>query len=369
MKRREYMEQAAGLAEVMQKNYAEHAYNADFSLWTASFKWDGSKLGREKTTNPFYGFIPATFELIDNPTKPKVGVPRAHVPAHYTMMCLVNRDSLENNYREALEEAQYSSIGDTMDIVSDKKLANEAVHRFVSLKDTGKLDDKTDIINFMLHYSIKKSGLARDKRKPTGTFTPLATRMVYRHDSDGLEEALFCMVSDQLTAQKARQMHYSAAPELSDIAISDNVHELYEKHVTNNGTSPVPAKHVPKVTGVGLKGKRRVILHGGKGSVNWAALEEHFRARKLSYQAFKPESVILARIEKALTEEYLNAYKAYGNIRQVLDDIDAGIANAKDSDEMNIRKHIKKKFEMMGKFDTLDINHEMRVTIIRRNGK
>ena len=367
MEREEYNRQATEIADILKAQYPVSAYSPNFTLWGVAFRWDGSVVDDERKGNPFYGFIPATFGLIENVHKPGFLPPRARsIPMHFSMLCLANRDAVEGAYKGALEEAGYSSIDDVMAIVSDKRLANEAVQRFVELRRSGKIGEDIDVITFLLHYNVENEEMSEDRKKQKGTFVPLATRLAYRHDEDGFEEGLFNL-ADAPTADDARKLHYTACPKPSDAAIDETVHALYAKHVVHNGASPVP--DMQKVTGVGLCGKRKVVLYGGKGNIRWAALEEMHRARRLSYKAFDPNEVLRARVENALTESFLKEYQLHGNIQIVAERIDESIARAESDEERQILRRVRKKFKMMGRFDSLDIKHEMPVTIKRGNGE
>jgi hypothetical protein len=363
MERVEYEAKAAEIADIMIEGYKDSRFSPNFTLWGVAFRWNGGVIDGEKRDNPFYAFIPNTFELIEDPVKPSFLIPRARsVPMHYSMLCLANRDGVEAVYRDALEDAEYGSIEDIMEIVSDRRLADEAVQRFVDMKKSGKLGDDVDLVAFLLHYSSKKSEMKEDKKKPTGSFAQLATRLVHRYGEKGFEEGIFSLVEPDI-AEEGRRLHYEISPRASDLSIDGTVQSLYEKHVAHNGTSPIPEEEVPKVTGVGLEGKRKVVFHGGKGNIRWAALEEMHRARRLSYRAFDPNEVIRARIERAMSESFLNEYKLHNDIGKVIDDIDASIAQAETDEEKRILMRVRRKFELIGRFDELDINHEMPVTI------
>jgi len=50
-------------------------------------------------------------------------------------------------------------------------------------------------------------------------------------------------------------------------------------------------------------------------------------------------------------------------------EVDAAIAQSESDEEKRILGRVRKKFVMVGRFDSLDIKHEMPVTIRRGNGK
>ena len=240
------------------------------------------------------------------------------------------------------------------------KFLEEALQEFVRLKEAKTLDEKVDVFDFLLRYDNQQSKMLEDIQHPSGTYIHLATRLLYRFGEHELEKGIYALVNQNL-AVRVRQ--YNGAPENS-VPIDEVIRSLYHKHTGNGRADPMPRPQ--KAKGVGLSGKRKVIVRGQAVSINWAAVADERRTRFLTYDAFTPSDVLLARVESALTEKYLNIYRQYhGNSEQVLAVIDADIANAESAQEKGVLDKVRKKIVIMGMFSAFDIKHNMPVTIIK----
>lgn len=363
-----YLRQATELADIMRERFEEHKHSQLFTLWDHAFLWTGTTLGKEeRIPNPYRALIPEIFERSSQtPVKPDILVPRATSEyTHFSLLALANRDLVEQEYRAALEEVGYQGTEEIMGIINDQRLAQEMLKRFVGLKRSGHLDEKVDLLDFLINYDVKRRKLRKSSRKPRGTYIHLATRLVYRYNEEKLEENIFSLVGEE-ESEEAKEFHQSAT-QLSDesIVVDPKVTELYQKHASNDGTELEKPKRRSKIP---LKGKRKVRVRGGSISIDWTVLAEERRRRVLTYQAFKPQEVILARVERELTEKYLNIYhNSREDIGAVLAAINIDLAQAGSDEEKRVLGRVKLKYELVGRFDTFNIKHEMPVTRIGGN--
>ena len=121
-----------------------------------------------------------------------------------------------------------------------------------------------------------------------------------------------------------------------------------------------------RATKVKIEGPRKVKVNRNTASINWAAFLEERKRRIVSYQAFNPTEIIAARVERTLTESFLNFYKVHNeNTDEVLAAIDIHIEKASDA-EKEILKRVREKFEIIGRFQNFNIKHKMPVTIRRK---
>jgi len=361
MNREDYKKQATELGDILLDTFEKNKYRDVYNLWSLTFLWDGSKIGEYSVTNPYRLFMPATFELIpqNEISKPKLLIPKSiSFIGHYSMLSLTNRSLIERTYTEALEENDYKKIEEVFDIASDKKLINEALEKFVYLKEKNLIDEKADLFDFILRYNLELDKMEKS-RKPSGSLVNLAVRLAYRHGEDNIENEILSYVSAEL-ASKVKTYHslLNKKEEIPKETI-----DLHQKYLNDNGSIIEKPERATKVK---IEGPRKVKVNGNTASINWAAFLEERKRRIVSYQAFNPTEIIAARVERTLTESFLNFYKVHNeNTDEVLAAIDIHIEKASDA-EKEILKRVREKFEIIGRFQNFNIKHKMPVTIRRK---
>lgn len=363
MERSQYVGQARRLADVVRTSYHTYRYSELGTIWYFGFLWDGTKLREHSVANPFVDFISETFEQADESeiVRPEALIPKvSSTVGHYVGLSLANRDLIERIYRRALEEVSYEHTDEVLAIVSDRKLVEESMRNFVQAKREGVLEDKVDLFDFLLRYDLHRKAMLNE-RNLKGTYVPLTTRLVYRYGEEKIEDSVFSLARPEFT-EEARILHYEAKPKIGDIGVPAEVAALHEKHVKSNDCSP---RKPPVATKVKIPGPRRVRVSNSSMAIDWTAFLRDRQARRLTYQAFKPEEVLLARIEGALTERYLNIYRA-SNSERVLSEIDSYLETSTSDQEKEVLRRIRKKFEIIAGFDNFNIKHKMPVTIRRR---
>ncbi|MBS3151818.1 hypothetical protein J4230_00245 [Candidatus Woesearchaeota archaeon] len=362
MEREKYNQQAAELADIMLATYGTAKYDRTYNLWSFAFFWNCDKLGEYSVANSYREFIPETFRISkEEAKKPESLIPKAtSTVGHFSMLSMANRDLIEKVYTEALENASYSKIEDAVAVVSDKRLIEEVLEIYAELKEKRKLDEKIDLFNFLLRYDITKEKII-PTAKPQGTYLNLTTRLVYRYGEEDLEDGIFSIANSELS-ERAKLLHCSALT-YKETEPDENLLALYLKYANGNNLFIVKPERTSKVY---IPGPRRVRVNGNNVSIDWSAVAANRKRKILSYQAFNIKDVLKARIEKTLTERYLNLYrKPDVSHDDVLRDIDNNIAVTSD-EEKEVLNRVRRKFEIMGKFKDFNINHRMPVTIIRQ---
>jgi len=363
-----YAQQATELADVLCQRYASERHSERFTLWDHAFCWDGEALvSEERIIHPYRNLVPQLFarssrELV----KPDILVPKASsLQRHFSLLALANRDMVEEEYQALLTEGGYHDISGVLDLVSDRRLTQEAFHHYLQLKTSGALDEKVDVLDFLLRYDLQKGELTTSTRHPKGTYIYLTTRLVYRYGEERLEEGMFTLANGGLS-DAVQKLHAQAKVENKKVSVDRSVVALYEKYAFGNGSS---LEKPTTRTRVAIEGRRKVRLRGNSVSINWAVLAEARQRRAMTYQAFEPADVLLARAAAQLREKYLNKLKENDlNIAVVLGDIDQELQLASSAVEKRVLEDVRAKFELVGRFDGFDsINHHMPVTIIRKD--
>lgn len=350
-----YKKQAIELADLLIENYPNYKYKNKGNLWSFAFFWNGNELSEYSVTNPYKDFIEETFNLsTETIKKPESLIPKTiSLVTHFSMLSMANRDLLESLYSQAI--SGYEKTNKVMEIISDKLLLEEMLGKYITLKE--KLDENSDVFDFLLRYDVTKNKII-PKQKPEGSYINLATRLFYRYGEEKLEESIFKIVNPELAA-KAREFH-SSAQSTENAPIEEELLTLGAKYGNGSLANLIKPETATKVS---IPGPRRVKINGSQITINWQAMAETRRRRVLSYRAFNPKEIILARVERTLTETYLNLYKQQGV--GVLEDIDNKLSSASPH-EREVLSKVRRKFEIMGKFQDFNINHNMPVTIIRQ---
>ncbi len=359
------IKQAAELADIMKLNYNNQKYEKIYNLWSFAFFWDGEKINDYSVTNPYKEFIPNIFDSYKGDiNKTQLLIPRAtSIPGHFSMLSLANRSILEILYLQKLEEAKYNNIKEVMSLVSDKKLIEELLVNFINAKEQNKIDTKKDLFDFILRYDLEKEKII-DSQKPQGSYINLATRLIYRYEEEKIEEELFSTVDKELS-EKASKLHYESNNIKSQLVGKETL-ELNLKYLE---AKEQIIKKPDRTNKVIIPGTRRVKSTTSGLVINWGAIELDRRSKRLSYQAFNPEEVMLSRIEKILTERFLNLYSQPElGYKLTIDTINEEISKSRLEKEKEVLNKIKKKFEIMNRFKDFDINHKMPVRI-RVGGK
>lgn len=359
--------QAVELADIMINLYDDIKYKAGGTIWETSFFWDGEKIGDQEIINPYREFIPELFNLTEGRiSKPDYIIPKSRsIKKHYCSLSLANRNILESTYMEVLEDHNYYNISSISDIISDKKLATEAISLYVKNKEDGFLQEEMTLLEFLLYYDINKNEVIKNKNDTKGTFIYLTERAYLRYGDDELEEKLLDLVGGDLSL-RAIEFEVLANNIFldKDQQVNSNLTDLCKKYSAENGDSnlikPIRRTRVP------INGRRKVRSRNNNIAINWEAISNERRIKYLTYTAFHPDEVVRARIDRVITEKYLERYKNGSNIEEVLDELLMERDLTQSEEEKRVLDSVVKKFQIMKKFPSFRINHVMPVTIRRK---
>ena len=107
---------------------------------------------------------------------------------------LFNKEVKSGNYEVKGEVDGYEiKLVDqvALDIVSDRRLVNEALSLFAELKE-GALPGDIDMFDFLLRYDLGARELDSNIRRPKGTYLPLITRLMFRYGQENFEKRAAC---------------------------------------------------------------------------------------------------------------------------------------------------------------------------------
>jgi hypothetical protein len=349
------MNKGSELADVMKNLYSEHKFKEYYNLWDIAFRWDGEEI----RDNPLSSsdFIPNLLEHseLDEPIDllPKI----TSVYFHYRQLCLHNRSEVESQFVNLLEYEGYKDIYNVSELVSDRKLLKEAINNFVTLKENSTLDPKLDLFNFLIKYNLSTNKIEGSIDNPNGSYLHMTDRMILRFPEGNLESTLLGLV-DQNLGQKAAEYNLITR----DPTVNEELKDLHARVVPPKSSNPlIIPKRTPTITG------KRKMKRPGLTSINYKQIESFLKIRGQAYNAFELEDVLLSRIERSLTDKYLNMYRSTQQIGPVVATLEIDIEDSRVDIEKRVLQKVKRKLVLIDGFKDYPIKHSM--SISTRNKK
>lgn len=280
---------------VLQDIFPKWKYHEHCTLWGVSYFWDGNAISLHPRGEE--SFVPELLRLMEKNEgvqEPAYQVSRRRDPVMYQIMnCLANRDGIEHAVEELLHE-EYVAVEP---FLSDKRLLTEAVERYVAGRKSDELDEKIDLIHFLLYYHVPERKLSLHQY---GSFEPLAKRLTLRYSEEHAEERIFTLVPEDL-AREARTLHeYALYGRI--LAVAPELESAHQRMVGSHMAKPVIAP--PKVTSVSLPGRKRVKHRNHALDVDWEDLLKGRQQRVTVTKAFNREELLKQEMREKLIREY-----------------------------------------------------------------
>ena len=374
------------VGNILIDNFDTHKYDSRFTLWGVSYLWISDMMTNLPVSENRI-LIPAILETAENLDlkiiEPDYSIPRSRSAIlHFSMMCLANRDLIEMIYSRTIQPEISDEV---MSIITDEKLLNEAMQGYVELKDVKKIDKDIDFFDYLLRHDVHQNRFEQNPRKTTGTYVPLAERLVYRYGEENIEKEIFKLVKDEIS-QRAKEKHIASSP-LKTQTTGENVRTLYEdvvgeyhdlivgenrcaEEVLNDKEGEEKEgkeKSAPeKITGVKIPGKRRVRVNKHTYSLNWESILKDRHDKVVLAKAIDLDRILKARIRNNLLAYYEKVYEV--SPEQAHGELQDKIKDARNEDEREVFKEVYEMFVLVGKYDQIkSINHEMPISKKRKH--